>query len=230
MRTALVAALALAACSKDPPATTPPAPDEPRATPDVPHDAGPIAEAPPDATPPPDPCEQILPHLSELGGSFDDCDNVLTADDVACYLGATDLASTWPCYRAALARDVESYAKELMERMTDAATDYATEHHAFPIGKTGVVPKKSCCKTKDKLCHNEAATWRKGVWPTLLLDGLDATVFQVSYASSKQGDTFELEIITDVDCDGDLLVWALEATRLPGGDLRLSYADPEFDD
>jgi hypothetical protein len=231
MRIALAAIVVLAACSKDPPATTPiPAEDTTAA---ATADAAPeVAEATPDAAEAPagpTSCDQIVARLAELGDEMDDCDDGRhTADDAACYLAAKDLAATWPCFLAVAARNVQTDAKELQARIVDAATSHATAHGAFPTGKTGLVPKKSCCKAKGRICHHAAATWRKGLWPTLLPEGVEATVFQVSYAS-KGGDQFELRLVADLDCDADLLVWAVTGTWL-GRDLRLAYADPEFDD
>jgi len=236
LRTAVVATLTLAACGSKDPAATPTTPPATTTTSSAVVDAAPaVADTPPppDAVPEPEgptPCDQIVAHVAGLGHEIDDCsDDRATAADVACYLGAQTFAATWPCYAAIAARNVMADSKDLQGSIVTAAMSYASEHKEFPTGKTGLVPKTACCKTKDHLCHHAAKTWTKGVWRSLLPDGgPEATVFQVSYAS-KDGTTFEVHVIADIDCDGHLLDWRTNGTWL-GGDIRLENADPEFDD
>src|SRR5689334_14724546 len=167
-RIALVATIALAACSgKDRPATTTtPAKGTPAA---AAVDAAPaIADTPPpapDAEPAPEgptECDQIVARVAELGHEMTDCeDGRFTADDVACYAGAKTFAATWSCFAAVAGRNVTDDAKTLNGQIVDAAISYARDHKEFPIGKTGSVPKRACCKAKDHLCHDAASTWTK---------------------------------------------------------------------
>lgn len=219
MRIVLATALALAACKKDPPATTPTL------------EPGPVvthrADAAPPVDEPPPPCEAALGHLADFAAdapttkqideSVAQCEAEAWSESVlSCLTASTDMTQVEVCLRPVLAPHA---AYSYLEMIQASASVYAAGGTGFPAATAAPVPAASCCASANGLCETKRTDW-KGAWAKLGFYAEGPSPFQLSYESSKKGEMVA-RAIGDLDCDGTEVVWELRG--------KMSGDQPEFE-
>jgi hypothetical protein len=95
---------------------------------------------------------------------------------------------------------------------------------AFPKGKVGPTPAKSCCVGPNHKC-DEPAAWQNPVWTKVGFDMADAHLFRYSYESD--GKTFTAKAIGDLDCDGNEIAWVLHGAADANGNVTTTVIEPQ---
>ena len=96
------------------------------------------------------------------------------------------------------------------EQLGGALTRIYVQTGAFPAGKVGPTPAKSCCEGSNMHCLADEKEWAAGPWQALRFHPSEPKLFQYSYASD--GKTAEIDAIGDLDCDGTAITYRLKAT------------------
>jgi hypothetical protein len=96
------------------------------------------------------------------------------------------------------------------EQLGGALTRIYVQTGAFPVGKVGPTPAKSCCEGPNMHCLADEKEWAAGPWHTLRFHPDEPKLFQYSYTSD--GKTAEIDAIGDLDCDGTAITYRLKAT------------------
>jgi hypothetical protein len=90
---------------------------------------------------------------------------------------------------------------------------YYITNSAFPKGKVGPSPAKSCCQSAGYKC-NDPAAWKNPIWQELDFQIDEPHLFRYSYESD--GKTVTAKAIGDLDCDGVEIEYVLTASADQG--------------
>jgi hypothetical protein len=90
---------------------------------------------------------------------------------------------------------------------------YVMERDAFPIGNAGPTPAEPCCKGENHKCPVvPIEQWSASeIWKLLDFEISEPTLFQYSYESTD-GKTATATAVGDLDCDGTMITYKLEAS------------------
>jgi hypothetical protein len=94
---------------------------------------------------------------------------------------------------------------------------------AFPKGKVGPTPAKSCCEQGGK-CAPDPAAWSDPVWQALDFTIDEPHLFRYSYESD--GKTAVVTAHGDLDCDGQEIQWVTTGNIGPDGNPSFTMVAP----
>ncbi len=89
---------------------------------------------------------------------------------------------------------------------------------AFPAGRTGWTPAKTCCKQPGSKCAVNAKTWKAAPWSKLHFSISDPHLYQYRYRARGKGknSSVVLEARGDLDCDGKFSSYKLVGRVVKG--------------
>jgi Tfp pilus assembly major pilin PilA len=128
-----------------------------------------------------------------------------------------------PAYMDYMKKSKRPEAKLQLERLDKALKATHATNGAFPKGKVGPTPAKSCCVGPNHTC-DEPVAWQNPIWKKVGFEMADAHLFRYSYESD--GKTFTAKAIGDLDCDGNEIAWVLHGATDANGNVLTTVIEP----